>query len=468
MSSKSGPQLAIFLGSTWALKNVVLTGLLPKLGAHFQLSIWVIPSLYPGTLRLAKEMGLEGIQWREIPPFKPGPGHQLACRIQKGIMYHRHQVSTEKIAQKSLRGKRSSMNRFSSQLLKTVMNTPLVHPLGRLATKLRRQTTDRSFFSEAFEQERPDLILLTNAVDRLDDPIYFEAEQLGIPQLNMVHSWDNLTSKGIIHQGLSRVLVWNQVMKDEVLAMYQDYRPEQVVEVGITRFDVYRDPLPPKFSRQAFFSSLGLDPNRRLLLYANTATRSFPSQPQVIQHIISGLQDGTLPDDLQLLIRLHPHDLPADYKGFRDPGQIALWPPPDSPGHTRSSDLVPDADDLWVLAASLRHSELCINAASTMALDAAACDIPIISVAYDGDQKLSYFDSIKSAYDYEHQKPFLQLEAVDLVESRDELLAAINQNLAHPKGRAPQRAAVGELFWGGSNSAVTRFQKAVLDAGGVS
>jgi hypothetical protein len=458
------PHLAIFLGSSWAIKNLVLTSTLARLRNSFRLTVWVIPSFFPGTVRLAKSLGLTDIKWLEIPAFVPGAGHQFACRVQKGIMYDRHRVSTEQIASKSLRGKRSRMNRLSGKILRAAIRTPLVGPLEKFTCRLRRTTSDTTFIAQAFEADCPDLVLLTNAVDRQDDPIYYEALRREIPQLNLVHSWDNLTSKGIIHPGLAKILVWNRVTKNEILKMYDSYRADQVVEVGISRFDVYREAFPAAFERIPFMTRLGLDPDKRMMIYANTSTLSFPTQPEVLDHIVKAMHDGSLPPDLQLLIRLHPHDLPFEYQRFREPGVVAIWPTEDAPEAIQQSALVPPADDLWTLAASLRHSELCINAASTMALDAAACDRPVISIAYDGETQLNYFDSIKSAYDYEHQKPFLKLEAIDLVHNREQLIAAICGNLLDPGSRAEQRRAVRELFLGGDVSAVTRFEKAVLSA----
>ncbi|MCP4547816.1 MAG: hypothetical protein GY835_15245 [bacterium] len=455
--------LAIFLGTTWAIKNVVLTGLLKRLQVNFRQTVWVTNDLYEDTVRLAGDLDLQDIVWREIPASTPNRRHQIACRIQKGIIYERHKVGTEEIDRRSSRGRRSHLSRLASLFLKVVMYSPFATPLYNYARRMRCSTTSSTFFSAEFEVDRPDLVLLTNAVDRRDDPVYYEALERGIPQVNFVPSWDNLTSKGIIHDGLSRVLVWNKVMKQEVLDMYDTYRDEQVVEVGISRFDVYSQPFPADFEREPFMNGLGLDPSKRMMIFANTGTQLYPAQPQVIGHIIEAMHNGTLPDDLQLLIRLHPHDVLADYKHFREEGKVAIWPSSDVPDNVKQSSVVPPADDLWTLAASLRHSCLCINAASTMALDAAACRIPIISVAYDGDTELSFIDSIKSAYDYNHQLPFLQLDAVDLVESRETLIAAIVDNLDNPGKREDQRRAVRELFLGGDVSAVTRFEDVLRD-----
>jgi len=456
------PHLTVFLGTTWAIKNLVLTDTLKHLQGHFRLSVWVPHTLFADTVQLAEEMQLQDVHWHETPPARLGKIHQFACRIQKGVMYSRHNVATEEIASQSIRGRRSRSSQIANNLLRFILHTPLAGSLFNIATRWRQKSVKTAFFKDAFREDKPDLILLTNAVDREDDPVYFAAHSLNIPQLNMVHSWDNLTSKGIIHLGLAKVLVWNRVMKDEVLKMYPSYVPAQVAEVGISRFDVYHLDLPKAFCRESFLNRLGLDPAGRMMIYANTSTVSFPSQLQVLDHIITAMKDGSLPADLQLLIRLHPHDIPADYKRFHNEDRVAVWPLEDAPENKRQSSLVPPVDDLWVLAASLRHSNLCINAASTMALDAAACDIPVISVAYDGNTHPSYFDSIKSAYDYNHQKPFLELDAVDLVESRQELVASIAANLDNAGIRTEQRKSVRHLFLGGEQSAVDRFSEAIL------
>ena len=64
------------------------------------------------------------------------------------------------------------------------------------------------------------------------------ARALGIPVGFPVFSWDNLTTKGIVHVHPDCVFVWNDVQKREATEYY-GFRPRSVVITGAPRFDSF-------------------------------------------------------------------------------------------------------------------------------------------------------------------------------------------------------------------------------------
>jgi hypothetical protein len=278
----------------------------------------------------------------------------------------------------------------------------------------------------------------------------------------MVASWDNLSGKGCMCQGFDRILVWNEPMREEVLRYYPGYREQQVVATGIPRFDVYRDPLPPHLDREPFFRSLGLDPARQLLLFANTATRLIPEQPQVIAHVAAAIADGTLARNTQLLVRCHPRD-PVDlYMELARSSGVSVWHP-----QAHDGDLyrwLPDVDHLAVLAAMIKHSVATMNPCSTMTLDAVMCDRPVASIAYDGDAKKRFEDSIASAYHYNHLAPVLRSGAAPLCKSREELLGLLNRYIADPGMlRNERRRLAVEVCLADRGPAVELLNRAIVE-----
>ncbi len=61
----------------------------------------------------------------------------------------------------------------------------------------------------------------------------------------------------------------------------------------------------------------------------------------------------------------------------------------------------PTWSDMIQLAQTLYHSDVLVNVASTISLDAAYLDKPIVCVAFDGnDRRKSYFESCRRIYDF--------------------------------------------------------------------
>jgi CDP-glycerol glycerophosphotransferase (TagB/SpsB family) len=100
---------------------------------------------------------------------------------------------------------------------------------------------------------------------------------------------------------------------------------------------------------------------------------------------------------------------------------------------------------------SVFHADLVINLASTITIDAALCDRPVISVAYDPDPDGPYQKWIDRYHtEYEHYQTALQCGAVRLARSHEELMTLIETYLQHPElDREGRRKLVN--LWCGNN-----------------
>ena len=88
--------------------------------------------------------------------------------------------------------------------------------------------------------------------------------------------------------------------------------------------------------------------------------------------------------------------------------------------------------DILHLANSIYHTAITINTESTMTLDAAALDKPVILIGFDGNQKLPYWSSVIRNYDREHLKALLETGGAKLAHNLEELIEYINQYLKNP------------------------------------
>ncbi|MEX2283734.1 MAG: CDP-glycerol glycerophosphotransferase family protein [Gemmatimonadota bacterium] len=454
------PTLGLVLSNGWSLKNLLHSGVMGRLEQHFELLAWITTSHTALVRTLASQCGVHDAQWESCVNFDENRLQKFNRQIEQSLFLGHVNATTEHIRLRSRRIQRATADRIVGKVLGSVGRSKAGPKILEVASSIRRRLGYRPFYRERFETEPPDLIVVGNPVDYREDPIVYEAARFGIPVAAMVASWDNLSSKGVIHRGYDRVLVWNDSMRDEVLEYYRNYRRDQVIPVGIPRFDVYQRPLPEHFSRRPFFERLGLDPSKRLMLFANTATSLIPDQPQIIRHLCEALREGALSRDTQLLIRPHPRDPYELYAPFESFDRVRVW----QPGLSADPyNWAPEVDDDLILAAMLKHAAVSLNPFSTMTLDAAACDVPIVSVAYDGDHPKPYFDSVLSAYDFSHMVPVMRFGATTLCKSRTEMIAAVNAYLDNPSlHRAERQSLAREYCRIGSVTAADRLLKVLL------
>ena len=84
------------------------------------------------------------------------------------------------------------------------------------------------------------------------------ARALRIPVVFPVFSWDNLSTKGLVHVMPDLVLVWNDRQRQEAIEMHGAPAAD-VMAVGAPRFDRFFD-MQPQTTREQFCESHGLRP----------------------------------------------------------------------------------------------------------------------------------------------------------------------------------------------------------------
>jgi hypothetical protein len=462
----SASHIALTLDTMWSIKDYLLSGTIARFARDFRVTCWVPAPLLADTRRLAAEIGIPSVEFRAAPVMAPSPLYNLVCGLHKSLLYERHDVDTERVLRKRQSGptvwSRSIARRCAGWLIRALAKSPFATLLDRVLDRVRIRMAVDPAGARELDAVSPDLLFITDPVRREFDALFFEARRRRIRTACLVLSWDNVTSKGRINSGFDRIFCWNQSMRADVVKMYGRQPPESIQVVGFPRFDIYRNDLPPKFAREPFMRSVGLDPARPYILFANGATSFFPAQPEIVEHICAALDAGNFPAGTQLFVRCHPHDDVSIYARFRSRAGVAVWPDEARVRGKTLFDLPPQADELLTLGATIRHSAVCVNAGSTVMLDASLADVPVVTVAYDGDQQMPYWQSFRSCYEYSHQQYFHAFKATEFANDRGELIQAINRALLEPGLRRTERARAAAYFLGGRDeSSVDRLSAAL-------
>ena len=294
--------------------------------------------------------------------------------------------------------------------------------------------------ADLFRRYKPDLVCVTEFFHLASDLwILKRAVRERIPTVGLVRSWDNLTTKGSFPAPIDRLVVWSETMRREAVEMH-GYRPEEVFVGGVPQYDAYTD--PTEFpTRGDFFRRIGADPGKRLITWALVPKDRFPEEMDIAAELGKLIHAGALGEPAQLLIRLYP--LRASTVPDHLQGQpSALFDLPGTP--SRFPDRNISLDDLRHLAATMRYSDVVINMASTISVDAAAMGTPVVCVAFEGEEPKPYHESVQKHYDMTHFRRILTSGGVRVARNMPDLIEHVQTYLRHPQLDADGRRRIVE------------------------
>jgi CDP-glycerol glycerophosphotransferase (TagB/SpsB family) len=128
------------------------------------------------------------------------------------------------------------------------------------------------------------------------------------------------------------------------------------------------------------------------------------------------------------------------------------------------SNVDPSRDNRLHLANTLKHSDVIVNVASTIAIEAAILDTPVVNIAFDGYEQRTFIDSSRRFYQYTHYKPLVDIGAVRVAPSPADMVAEVAAYLADPaRDRAGRERAATELCHKVDGRAAERVAEFVLN-----
>ena len=317
--------------------------------------------------------------------------------------------------------------------------------LRRGLVRLQERYAD-GIYDDLFEHYNPDLVISSTPGWRLDRYLLREAGRRNVPTASVVVGWDNPSSYSIPGASVAHMTCWSDLQKEE-LVLGSDWRPENVNVGGIPSYDGYfnRRWLVP---REKYFQIHNLDPERKLLSYACSFV-SFSPNWQNIEALARLVHSDSLAAPCQLLIRLHPNHF-WDVDLFIEERERIRRLARDIP-HVHVVDPVPlggelgyySGEDMPEKASMLAHSDVFLTVYSTMVVEAAIHDTPIISVCIDApggwNRRRKYSLALSRIGDWPTHARFRDAHAGHVVHSESELRQAINGYLSDPSSQADAR-----------------------------
>lgn len=284
-------------------------------------------------------------------------------------------------------------------------------------------------FAGVLEQFKPDIVFATHVIDGFDISILREARRLGIKTIGMVRSWDNLTGHGLVREIPDKLLLHSSWLFSLAKNLHK-ISEEKLEIVGIPQYDTFfrNDFL---INRGDFLNSMGLRPDSRILLFAAISTDFAPYEWEIPEIIYKAIESGFLPNNMVVVARPHPNfGVPQNFN--QNQQHLKIDTPVRYVGD-KISNWEQEKDDINHFANLLYHADVVVTGASTISMDAAIFDRPIINYAFDGYHKLPYHQSVLRCYEqYTHYIAMVKTGGVKLVYSSQELVLEIKKYLDNP------------------------------------
>lgn len=196
------------------------------------------------------------------------------------------------------------------------------------------------------------------------------AEELGIPTILIVPSWDNLTTKGTLHVVPDHVFVWNQGQVSEAEKLH-NIPTDRVFCTGAPKFDLWFD-IRPTLDRLKFCEKIGLDSEKPYLLYLCSSEFISGDEVVFVKEVAEKIKQDPRLRNMTLLVRPHPQNL-TPWKAVRqDDCDFLIWP-------KDQTSLAPQ-DMIQEYFHSLLYSTGVVGINTSAFIEAAIVDKPCIAI----------------------------------------------------------------------------------------
>ena len=327
------------------------------------------------------------------------------------------------------------------------------------------------------ERERPAAVISTMLT--LSKKLYPSADmapvvaarELGVPCGTLVQSWDNLTTKtAVLPPWLERYWTWSKAMNGELARLYPRLPRDRFEVVGSPQFDFHsRDSAEAVgllVPRRTYGRQVRLEPERPWILIGTGTPTALPFEHRMVGDLVREL--ARRHPDARALVRLHPKDDGERWGEVRGEleklGAVIRSTAPAK--HQDLGGIVSPAEFYGDQINSLVHAAVVVCSSSTLTVDAALLDRPVVCTAYDvlppgapADQLFPEGRALAFSRG-SHYTPLVETGGVRVAHDRAECLDAVGRYLEDPaldrEARRRLAGRVARLPVGGAGEALAR------------
>jgi len=430
-------RVVVLCSTAWGIRNLVPSGLLASLRAELDVQLVSSSSASNVLTEACEASGDHSLLHSEPPRHDPLGVVLNASFAQRYGLRSYGSFQSRYVREPGLM--RPAWRRLVSALAVAGARQPLLDWQIAGDRKRARRRHGMEAIRAQLRAIAPGLVVSTSPVVPEEAAYARAAEELGIPSLGCILSFDNLSSRGR-QPSFSHYAVWSRRMGDEVLRLYPDHDASQVHVTGTPQFDLHRQARIAG-SRQAALASLGLEDGQRYVLYAANCARFTPTEPELVRALCRRLSEMPATSHHRLVLRPHPADELSRWTGIAGTEPSLVFAAPQG-----TDGRFGTTEAQTKLVSSVAHADACVNMASTMSLDAAVLDVPVVCVGF-ALHRGSVEDRLAAAcHRTTHYEPVIASGGVRLAGSLDELTAEIAEYVIdRTRDRSARARLVAEM-----------------------
>lgn len=246
---------------------------------------------------------------------------------------------------------------------------PNLLPLWDGFQKLFNKT---SGYEKILIKDQIDLLILTNPMQYYEKALFDAANNLKLPTLGLVRSWDNFYKNFWLRP--KYLAVWNEINRKEAVN-FLNYKSERIFVTGPLQFDLYKK-FDEHIDRYQFTQTLGFDPKGPILTIATLGSfvESY-DETYLLDLLLEWRSCGKLPSNTQIICRLHPS---TKYEYFSEYTKLKFVFISYSKSYIPTLTWTMKKNDILEVINILRHSDVVISPGSTITLETSIFDTPTI------------------------------------------------------------------------------------------
>lgn len=303
-------------------------------------------------------------------------------------------------------------------------------------------------FAALFDSYKPDLVFIPHLYGWFDMVLLAEAKRRGIRTIGMPAGWDHL-DKYFLPFHADRLLVGSGQVKRMAIE-YQAYDAAEITVIGYPHFDFIakKEYLRP---REKVLAELGFPADAKLLLYVSGSAYC-PDEPDIIETILRWADMGRFGRDVRLVIRPYLGGRGKDkafdtekFNRFADHPRVVFYQ------REFWGDLEKSFDFMNILA----HADAVVALYTTMVVEAAVLDRPLVAPAFDGYTKRPYRRSIRRFMGFDHFREVIETGALSIAYDFEELFSFLDRYLKDPTLDSALRRRLREKVCGALDGTVS-------------
>ncbi|MEN3322509.1 UDP-glycosyltransferase [Mariniflexile soesokkakense] len=268
---------------------------------------------------------------------------------------------------------------------------------------LERSTSKYAYCKVQLQKHKPDLVFCTTQRSTQSISALLAAQDLGIPTVAFVYSWDNVP-KAMQVVETDYYFVWSDLMKQQVLQYYPFVKDEHVFVTGTPQFEPHFNS-SLKENREVFFEQYNLDSNKKYICYSGDDETTSPLDQYYLEDLANAVRNlNSKGYNLGIIYRKCPVDFTNRYDAIIEANKdiIEVLDPIWKQVGTMWNEVLPAKEDFKMLYNVCEHSVFVTNVCSSTVFDFVAHNKACIYYNYEQPQLKKGIRDIGQNYKYVH------------------------------------------------------------------